>query len=532
MLKVIKIFVPILLLVFLLAACRQEETTEDAGFMRISVMTWDASASFGDQLCEVYEYIRQRFGIEFIPYNVSWDNMHDLPHLWAAAGTLPDIIGGVSFVSSPTYFDWIDRAIVRPLPDDLSGFPYVAEWINQPFVQALNVNGNTYFIPRGTVPYSEWTVMARNIINRRDWREQLGIPIPETTEDFLNMWRAFSNPENNLGSSSTVFGVLPAAPFSLITQTFATFGDTRNDWLMLDDGSMVIPAFEPTSLPLLSFWRQVFNERLMYPDFVTQALLTSLESFAAGRAGTLLRQASPLHLYRLYEQWQIFQPDLNFHDSIEILFPPYQPGVIPRYLDGAGFWSETYINANVNDEKMNYILAYFNWAKSQEGLQMMVYGFEGQDFVYENGEIRLLTDVNPITGRQMVAADLYLFAHGGMRDLAIWSGDALEFENPAIPIALREMSIAAKRWILDTPGNDLVQRDPRINTLHVEEANALPLVAADEWVAFITNTSAISDEDLFWQFYSRWLANGYEVAREAMTREVQARGYRPYAYSK
>lgn len=525
--KVIKTIIGLLLLIIVITACGQTETHEEPELIRISVMAWDASESFGDEPCEIYAYIRNRFGIEFVPHTVGWDNMHDLPHLWAAAGTLPDIIGGVDFVRSPTYFDWIERGIVRPLPDDLSSFPNVSKWVSMPSVQALNIDGNTYFIPRGTVPYSEWTVMARNIINRRDWREQLGIPIPETTEDFINMWRAFSDPANDLNNGSIVFGVLPAAPFSLITQTFATFGDTRNEWIMTDDGYMVLPAFEPTSLPLLSFWRQVFNERLMDPDFVTQAMLTSIESFAAGRAGTLLRQASPIHLYRLYTEWNIFQPDNNFFESIEILFPPYQPGIIPRYLDGAGFWSETYFNASVDDEKMHVILEYFDWAKSPEGLRMMVYGFEGRDFIYQNGEINLLTEINPLTGRHMIAADLYQFARGGMRDLAIWSGDALEYENPAIPSEIREMSTAAKRWILDTPGNNLVQRDPRINAINIHETSTFPLSATEEWVAFITNTSAVSDEDLFNQFYTRWLANGYAAAREAMTREVHLRGYTP-----
>jgi len=127
---------------------------------------------------------------------------------------------------------------------------------------------------------------------------------------------SLSDPDNNLaGNGRAVFGVLPNAPFTLFTQTFATFGDTRNEWVLLEDGSVVMPALEPTALPLLSFWRQVFNEGLMDPDFVTQALSSSLESFASGRAGTLLRQGTPLHLYRLYEQWRIFQPDSNFSES-------------------------------------------------------------------------------------------------------------------------------------------------------------------------------------------------------------------------
>ena len=515
------------LIIMLITACGQAEHYDEPKLTRISVMTWDAEDSFGNEICDIYAYIRERFGIEFVPYSIGWDNMYDLPHLWAAAGTLPDIIGGVDFAGTPTYFSWVERGLIRPLPEDLSPFPHVEQWINMPVMEAYRIDGKHFLIPRGTVPYTEWTVMARNIINRRDWREQLGIPIPETTDDFINMWRAFSDPANNLGDGRTVFGVMPAGTFTLNTQTFATFGDTRSDWVMLDDGSMVIPAFEPTSLPLLSFLRYVFNQGLMDPDFVTHAILSSPESFAAGRAGTLLRQGTPLHLYRLYEQWQIFQPNNNFHDAVEILFPPYQPGIVPRFLDGTGFWSETYINASVSGEKMHLILEYFNWAQSPEGLRMMVYGFEGRDFIYQNGEVTLLTEINPLTGRQMIAADLYQFARGGMRDLAIWSGDALEYENPAIPLEIREMATAAKRWILDTPGNALVQRDFRINALNVHEANTLPLSAADEWVAFITNTSAISDEDLFQQFYTRWLANGYAQAREAMNREVRLRGYTP-----
>ncbi|MCL2880741.1 MAG: hypothetical protein FWF29_10885, partial [Treponema sp.] len=228
------------------------------GKMVISVMNWDAGKSFGTQPCELYRYIQDRFGIVFEAHSVGWDNYGDLALLWAQAETLPDIIGGVDFVHGTVFHDWVDAGVIRALPENLSAYPTLDNLLSQRFVRDLAVHGENYFIPRTSSPHQEYTALARGIINRKDWRERLGIPVPRTEEDFLAMWRAFANPDNNMnGDGSVVFGVLPDSASYLDDQTFAGHGDTRTyRWVHQPCCCTVLPGFEPAALPLLSFLRK------------------------------------------------------------------------------------------------------------------------------------------------------------------------------------------------------------------------------------------------------------------------------------
>ena len=98
---------------------------------------------------------------------------------WTAAGTLPDVIGAARLVGrGEMYFQWINDGVVRALPDDVSRHPYVERILSQPDVRAFQVEGNNYFLPRANFESTEGWVLERGIVNRRDWRENLGLPVP------------------------------------------------------------------------------------------------------------------------------------------------------------------------------------------------------------------------------------------------------------------------------------------------------------------------------------------------------------------
>ncbi|MCL2528209.1 MAG: hypothetical protein FWE42_07285 [Defluviitaleaceae bacterium] len=494
--------------------------------IRVSVSVWDASASFAGEPCELYQYIQDRFGLTFEPMDLGWDNMSELPLLWAASDTLPDIIGGID-MGAAIYHEWIDAGLVRPILGDLHRWPNLNVWMEQQFSQERMINGEHYIIPRGTIPEAEITALARGIINRRDWREHLGIPIPTTEDDFLDMWQAFVDNASDLpGAADVVFGVLPGGIFNLSSHTFTGHGHTGGDWAPMGEGdSFVRPAFEYSSLPLMAFWRESFHRGLLDPDFVTNSVWQGNQQFALGRAGTLLRQVVPIHMNNIYLEWVELNPDINFADAVEILWPPYVPDREHVWLIGGGAWSETLISSNVDDATLERIMYLIDWKKSETGIATMIFGFEGQDWEWQGGEVVMLTPTNPETGHPLAARDLYQYAAGGMTDLFIWSGDAVEWFDPNIPAGIRQMAIAHRDRVI-TPTTTYIFRDNRVSAIHIPELVELGVPGVnDEWVAFVTDTSSASHEELWHQFRTRWEASGLLRAYELMTNEVRARGY-------
>jgi putative aldouronate transport system substrate-binding protein len=526
--KILVFLCTAVLLAAFLGSCGRTQTRENRfvdGKMVISVMNWEASSSIGAVPCEIYQYIQDRFGIVLEVFDVGWDNYEDLANLWAQADALPDIIGGADFVYTAIFRDWIENRIIRPLPKDLSEYPALNYLLNQPAIRDLQVNGENYFFPRIFSHHAEYAVLARGIINRKDWRERLGLPIPRTEEDFLNMWRAFSDPGNNMnGNNSIVFGLLPYNTSSLDEQTFAGHGDTRTfRWVQQSDGTVVLPGLESSALPLLSFLRDANREGLIDPDFITNpGGDITWKTFAQGRAGTLLRHISPTHLDILYNFWGMLNPNVDFFDAIELLLPPIKENVTPLFLGGTGFWSETYVNAHVDDEKMEKILSLFDWLLSEEGINKMVFGFEGKDWIKQDGEIVMLTPKDE-TGRHLIASDLYLFASGGLSYLGVWPLEIVEWINPNISKPIRDMAVVMREKMLG-PGMGLTESDNRITAIAttLPEVGRMAFSGREEWAAFITDRSNLSNQELFNRYTARWAAAGYNTAREAMTRAVAA----------
>ena len=495
-----------------------------ADVITVSVVNWEIEQAFAGEPCAINLYIQERFGLAFEPYHVTWDNFREVPYLWAAAGTLPDIIGASDRITGPVFHEWIEAGVIRSLPDDLSRWPSLNHWVSQSFAQDLAYDGRIYHIPRGTTLVPGNTSMGRGLINRRDWREALDIPIPETEDDIIAMWQAFMDNDMH-GDGTTVFGVYPHAVSHLFDQTFIGHGNTSGNWVYID-GEMVIPAFEESSLELMSFWRRAFNEGLVNPDFLTDADSTSIQQFALGRAGTLLRLVTPGHLFTVMEQWEILQPDVNFFEAVEILPPPRIEGKDWVVSGGPGHWSETLINARVDDATLERILDFYDWAMSDEGIKTMMFGFYGQDFIMEDGEVVMITDINPETGRPFSAGDLYAFAGSGMAYLATWAGDAAEWFNPNIPLEIRQMAAEYRDAVIVRPETRLSSPGIQVRALNIPEIVEMNLPSAgDEWIAFIMDTSNTSDEELWQQFRARWEAAGYLRAKELMTEEVLARGY-------
>ena len=501
----------------------------DAGggdLITVSVVNWDISQSFGAEPCAIYQFVQDNFGLTFETYDVTWDNFRELPYLWAAAGTLPDIIGASDRILTPAFREWVDAGVIRSIPDDLSRWPNVRHWVDE-LAQELAINGRIYHIPRGTTLEPGNTAMGRGIINRRDWREQLGIPIPQTEDDFIEMWLAFS--ENDMhGDGTRVFGVYPHNMHHIFDQTFAGHGYTGPNCTWID-GQMFIPAFEENAFQLMSFWRRAFNEGAINPDFLTDPDSTSIQQFALGRAGTLLRLVVPVHLLAVYEQWRMLQPDVDFFEAVELLAPPRIEGRPLVWAGGPGHWSETLINSRVDDYTLERILDFYDWQMSDEGIRTVMFGFYGQDYTVVNGEIVMLTEINPETGRHLSAADLYQWAVGGMAYLATWSGDAVDWINPNIPVEIRQMAMELRDNVITHPDALFTNEAPGgvlVRALSIPEVVEMGIpTVSDEWVAFMTDNSDLSDRQLWEQFRARWESAGLLRAQELMTAEVLARGY-------
>lgn len=166
--------------------------------------------------------------MKLVPQNVTWDDADQKIQLWATNGQLPDIFAG-DFVSKSFYGKWIEQGVIRALPDDLSAYPNLQEYLKMDRAVAAMRDGHYYMIPRQTYGDISYSVQDRNVVYRWDLAQAAGVTKePETYDEFRDMLKKIieADPEGK-----NVGGLTQALP-SLLGGFLYPYGGIidKNGW--------------------------------------------------------------------------------------------------------------------------------------------------------------------------------------------------------------------------------------------------------------------------------------------------------------
>lgn len=405
--------------------------------------------------------------------------------------------------------------MVRALPQDLSAYPNIAKYIELPEVQAYQKDGQNYFLPRMTYQDPSYWAMDRGMLIRKDWLDTLGLEVPKTPEALKAVLEAFKT--GNLGTDEGV-SIIPMANngVAFTGMSLPVFGYTDNRWVKAD-GEWKMACFEESALPLIDYYRTLFKEGLYDQDFASRAVNDGQQLFSNGRVGVLIKQVSPAHVKKVYDLWVVAQPEKNFFESVAIV--PFE-GENTYQFQEMSYWSETYIPSTVSDEKMERILAIMDYLYSDEGMKFVSFGFEGQDYHYdEKGNIVPTLPLNE-QGAMLQVKDVYPGAQF-LGDLAQWNGDLLQYINPNIPQEIRDMCQAeydrrSSEW-------KYPQLDWEIAALDLPEK--LDMTArTQDWASVVGDITDKTTQELYQEKLALWNSQGYEACWQAVTQAAQALG--------
>jgi len=486
----------------------------------LSVAVWDIDNAFpaDGAIDAMKQTFYDRFNITIEPWGITWGDFNDKYTTWATKA-LPDVSGGLDIIGSGKYYQWIEDGLIRALPDDLSAYPNVEKYVNLSEVQAYKVDGKNYFLPRMTYIDPVYWAMDRGILYRKDWAEKLNIAPPESAEEFLAMLEAFTNsdPDGN-GVKDTVG--LTAGSVTIVDQFFANYGYIGGFWHLNGD-KYVIPNVEEGPLPVVDMVRRAYKVGAMDQDYAAYTNADpAIEKFVTSRAGVFANQVSPKHIKNIYDKWQELSPELDFFECVGILPMWEVEGRETTVFAEKSFWSETYIGAQVSDEKLHTILSIFDYMYSEEGMLFFAYGIEGEDYEMVDGAINILLPMNE-NGTQMKLTDKYAFANG-IPALACWTGDMLQYVNPTIPKGILDMCNAELEnrkvnWVRP----DL---DWEVVGINVPEKQEATYVTKQLWNVIIMDGSDTTTEELYEDMKVELEAGGYYAVVEAVNKAAKDMG--------
>lgn len=363
---------------------------EELEFMEISVSHWGADLACGSD-DEVITSIEKKFNIEFVPQNITWEDHSEKTKLWASTDSLADITS-VYVRNSSTFYEWANEGVIAALPDDLSAYPNLSEWMSQPAADNAQVDGVFYCIPR-IVYLNEAATVEEIIVNYRwDLAQKAGITKePANWEEFTAMLEAIiaADPEGKK------IGGITAQDAGQLTAVIGNYCNpyAYGGWWIEDHGRYLPAYFSGEELGdnMLTGWqlaRDLWDRGLVDADLATNTQEMAKNKFLNGQMAVYIANATMTGIsgYGLDDGWS----DIYGNSASEQV---KQLNLLPAADGNTYYWinpyssGETIISPNVDEEKMERILMLYDYLLSDEGYMLCKYGIEGESYEIVDGEL-------------------------------------------------------------------------------------------------------------------------------------------------
>lgn len=372
-----KKFLAVLLLFCLCSASALGQEADDEP-MAITI-----AGEYADLLSSNYsdplrESIEERFNVTFVPLQIDTTDASYSYRLRAAANEFPDIM---LYDAQWDFLYFIQANALRSLPDSLSAYPNLRQYITYPYAQNLQYNGKIRGLPRSLYA-EEQRLPGYCVLIHKSWLERLEMDEPKTMED----WRALLGAIRDLDEN--VIPLAAQSPWAMFSLPYF-YAPFSNTWIWEPDQNAYVPGFYTQSYcARISVLRELWDDGLLDPDFmdVNCGRPTGIDHFLLRQAACIVYPTSShVLMAELLHRWSQMYPDQPIEDQVTAVFLP---------CDTDGQYSEShdlnlsaiYFGANVSDEKLDRILSVLDYLCSSEGLTLRRWGLSGVDYALVGGE--------------------------------------------------------------------------------------------------------------------------------------------------
>jgi putative aldouronate transport system substrate-binding protein len=267
------------------------------------------------------------------------------------------------------------------LTEQLASGDYPNLVTENPEVQeASSVNGKVYGV------YRARDVIRHSVIIRQDWLDNLGLALPETTDDLYEIARAFTEDDPDGNGENDTYGMINPAwggigngsPYDAME----VWHGSGNLWR--DVNGELVPAFTtPEWNQALQYERDLVANGYVNPDYATMDPATWNEPFLNGQGGIIIDvQSRAAELAKLFKE----QDPENFDQYVGLAGQLEGPnGTFAMPTSGYSGFLAIPRSGVQTEEQLKQVLTALNELNSTEAQNLMNHGIEGDNFTVEDG---------------------------------------------------------------------------------------------------------------------------------------------------
>jgi len=433
----------------------------------------------------------------------------------AAANTLPDIF----MVRRGPFMNISRVGVVSPVDHLYELMPNRSSvHYNEDSRRFSTINGLSYGLASpGTIEKNE------GMLIRKDWLDRLGLQVPETLEEYMEVMRAFSfrDPDGNGRDDTYGYGAFieinnfEAGLGRRFDPFFGAFG-VAGTW-NLERKNAGLNIRKPEYFEAMSYVKQMIDERVIDPNWLSLGKDDFRASWKQGTFGIMREQHAAFAAEANYAPF-----DRNFPDGEWIvIYPPKGP----KGLQSVGVYVQAYriysVSAKaIKQGKGPHIARLLEWMSSDEGYFLLGWGVEGDNYVFDENGVPTIHGI-PDPSRGFTRPEMQPFTQ--LRNMVFYNSEVellARFPTYQAPrsgrtmsalVTLREMQ--AKPWTPNIGGDALPEPSADLKRFYEQGV-----------IEFLTGR-----RQLTWNSWNQWLAEfdrlGGEEWEKAGIAAAEAAGY-------
>ncbi|MCM3782320.1 extracellular solute-binding protein [Neobacillus mesonae] len=289
-----------------------------------------------------------------------------------ASDSMADIVS-LTMLENSSVRNALKAGVFWEISSYLDEFPNLSA-ISQDMRNSASIEGKLYGIPM------QKDVARNGVIIRKDWLDKLGLSVPKTTDELMEVAKAFTEQDPDGNGAKDTTGFIDRA--DLVFGAFKTLGSyfgTPSSWAVSDDGK-VTPEFETEGyLKTMDFMKELYEGGYINQSFPVTAKTDQQQGFSQGKAG--------IYVGALFDSKNMLNSAKGIQDDMEL--------VMVNDITSTGnesdraIWSTSngvggllaFPKSEVKDEQeLKRILQFVNDLMSEEVYALMTYGIEGTHY--------------------------------------------------------------------------------------------------------------------------------------------------------